>query len=489
MYTYRKNNIMATILILIASISIFFMGMNLKLTLLLALPCLALSVLFSLTVFVKKVQKYSPYIISTGLLFYPLMLMYFDGFAFIYLLICLLTITAATLYHEARAAIINAIISSIYIILAYFVWFDHYFQDWYGDVIEPFHIYSYALILIIVGICSYLQCKSGRKMLLYQKKKFEEEKINSEKNEKSLIALSKTTNEVSHLVNDMSGISTELLNISEEISASMGEISTSIEDQANNTIYSVKGLNNLVDKSEKILDLSETMKEHASHTHTTVTEGNKHIKTMDEKMITIKNRVYAVSDVMNEVEKSDKSINECIEVIKGIAEQTNLLSLNASIEASRAGKVGLGFAVVATEIKKLAESTEEYLQNIKSAVSDIDNKIILAKDITNQCVLDTEEGVEIVQNTSCVFDKIDRDVILINEKSNEVSSSSDIFLKDLKDIYEVFSDISNTEEFINQSVNNASDLIKNEENHILISTQKLDDIVKSMEKLNETWKR
>lgn len=487
MYTYRKNNILATILILIASISICFMGMDLKLTLLLSLPCLTLSVLFSLTIFVKKVQKYSPYIISTGLLLYPLMLMYFDGFAFIYLLVCILTITTATLYHEANAAIINAVISAVYIILAYFVWFDHFFNDWYGDVIEPFHIYSYALILIIVGVCSYLQCKSGRKMVIYQKKKFEEEKTNSEKNKRALVALSKTSKDVSDSVNDMTGTSSELLNISEEISASMREISNTVEDQSNNSISSVKVLNNLVNKSEQILGLSEKMKEGSAHTQGTVTKGNEYVKTVNEKMVTIKNRVYAVSDVMDEVEESDKSITESIDVIKNIAKQTNMLSLNASIEASRAGNAGKGFAVVATEIKKLAESTEEYLQNIHSAVSDIENRIIKAKDITKQCIKDTEEGVEIVQNTNRVFNEIERDVNGINGKSNEVSNSSDIFLKELREIYEVFSEISSTDEFINQSVNNVSGLIKDEENHILNSNQKLDSIVNSIEKLSEMW--
>lgn len=488
MYIYRKINILATIATLISSIFICFMGMDLKLTLLLALPCLALSLLFSLTIFVKKVQKYSPYIISTGLLLYPLMLMYFDGFAFVYLLVCILTITTATLYHEANAAIINAVISAVYIILAYFVWFNHFFSDWYGDVIEPFHIYSYALILIIVGVCSYLQCKSGRKMVIQQKIKFEEEKINSEKNKRALVALSKTSKNVSDLVNNMSASSFELLNISDEISASMREISNTVEDQSNNTISSVNVLNNLVDKSEKIFDLSEKMKDHAVHTHSTVNKGSEYVKTVDEKMITIKNKVYAVADVMEEVEKSDKIITESIDVIKNIAQQTNLLSLNASIEASRAGEAGKGFAVVAEEIKKLAGSTEEYLQNIQSAVSDIENRIIKAKDITKQCVKDTDEGVKIVRNTSSVFEKIESDVKLINYKSNKVSDSSGIFSKELKEIYDMFFKISSTEESIGKSVNNINDLIKDEEKHILNSNQKLDNIVNSIEKLNEIWK-
>ncbi len=87
------------------------------------------------------------------------------------------------------------------------------------------------------------------------------------------------------------------------------------------------------------------------------------------------NEIDTVKGIMEEVTAETVKINELVNVIKAVADQTNLLSLNASIEAARAGEHGRGFAIVAGEIKKLAENTTEQVDVIRRIVEGLNAKI------------------------------------------------------------------------------------------------------------------
>ena len=90
---------------------------------------------------------------------------------------------------------------------------------------------------------------------------------------------------------------------------------------------------------------------------------------------------------MDRLSKSSSEVASIIKVINNIAEQTNLLALNATIEAARAGEAGKGFAVVASEVKTLAQesakSTENITNNIKKSIEDTQIALSLIKEITD----------------------------------------------------------------------------------------------------------
>ncbi|HHV11835.1 MAG TPA: hypothetical protein GXX75_16295 [Clostridiales bacterium] len=107
-------------------------------------------------------------------------------------------------------------------------------------------------------------------------------------------------------------------------------------------------------------------------------EAGKSLNQVDKTFERIENNINeidTVKGIMAEVTAETVKINELVNVIKAVADQTNLLSLNASIEAARAGEHGRGFAIVAGEIKKLAENTTEQVDVIRRIVEGLNEKI------------------------------------------------------------------------------------------------------------------
>src|SRR5699024_7075189 len=96
--------------------------------------------------------------------------------------------------------------------------------------------------------------------------------------------------------------------------------------------------------------------------------GKSAIETANEQMVSLAHIVREFADTMEGLDQRSQEIGNITEVITEIADQTNLLSLNASIEAARAGEAGAGFAVVATEIKKLAEQSAVSARKISSLI-------------------------------------------------------------------------------------------------------------------------
>src|SRR5690606_27849462 len=103
----------------------------------------------------------------------------------------------------------------------------------------------------------------------------------------------------------------------------------------------------------------------------TARTGGEQIQTAASEMTAIADNVHQTSDAIAELGRRSEQIGEIIAVIDDIADQTNLLALNAAIEAARAGEHGRGFAVVADEVRKLAERTTEATRQVADSVRSI----------------------------------------------------------------------------------------------------------------------
>ena len=176
----------------------------------------------------------------------------------------------------------------------------------------------------------------------------------------------------------------------------------------------------------------------------------------------LSHEVEEVTRVMNALEESTNSIGSVLDVIKGIAEQTNLLALNAAIEAARAGEQGRGFAVVADEVRTLAQRTQESTEEIHRIIETVQNGASSAvsamrkgRDQTNDCVrLAESAGVSIHEITDAV-ESIKSMNTQIAAAAEEQTAVSEDISQNITDVATLSSDTQHT---IQQNAKLANDL-------------------------------
>ena len=177
------------------------------------------------------------------------------------------------------------------------------------------------------------------------------------------------------------------------------------------------------EKSQAIRVLLEQNLEASLETQKNVAGANEELITAKDALTTLSTEVNSFVEIENELSseltglKSDaQSVKEVLNVIKDIAEQTNLLALNAAIEAARAGEHGRGFAVVADEVRKLAERTQKSLTEIDISVSTIVQSI---NDVSEKM----QTNAQNIESLANISDEVEEK---INNTSDAIQTSSNV---------------------------------------------------------------
>lgn len=225
----------------------------------------------------------------------------------------------------------------------------------------------------------------------------------------------------------MSSNSYELNDTSSQTLAANNEISKAVEDVAEGSTgmaASISKINeNLLEMSNETKDINASVDEIKNQT-VAVQESSKimndKIKSMQDSSHKMDEGISAISKRIETVNTTVDKVSNIVSVIEEISSETNLLSLNASIEAARAGDAGKGFAVVAQEIRVLSDNTNTELENIKQIISSLVEECRYCVQASGTIVEDNAKQKEEIKAVLDEFGSLDEQIQKTAEKADEI---------------------------------------------------------------------
>jgi Methyl-accepting chemotaxis protein len=208
--------------------------------------------------------------------------------------------------------------------------------------------------------------------------------------------------------------------ISSQVVVAFQEIASGIETQATSVSDISNAIQQVNESISTTMEASISMNEKSKETAELTLLGHSRMEELTHSMNEIDQLVGSTSAVMNEVNEQNEKISSIVTTIQEIANQTNLLSLNASIEAARAGDHGKGFSVVASEIRKLAQHAQDASTDIASILASIQSKIGQATGLVQQGQSIVGAGKDSAVSAAQLFSGIQTNAVEVQDQAGYI---------------------------------------------------------------------
>ena len=285
-------------------------------------------------------------------------------------------------------------------------------------------------------------------------------------------AVSQLRENVRGMVNKVITSAEQVAAASQQLTASADQSTTAI-NQVAESIVNVAGacteqfteVENATTKADELRGHMKTFADtlhgasrEINDTSTAAEKGVSAVKNAIDQMQTIETSVNSSAEVIAQLGEESEKIGKIVDAISAIADQTNLLALNAAIEAARAGEHGRGFAVVADEVRKLAEQSQSSAKEISTLIGSIQNKSQDAVNSMQKGVQNVKTGAEAVDQAGNTFGEIMLKITAVSDSSEtmdklvvELAKSTDVITNSVDKINEKSREVAKESETVSAS--------------------------------------
>jgi methyl-accepting chemotaxis protein len=232
-------------------------------------------------------------------------------------------------------------------------------------------------------------------------------------------------NKMSEVIGKMSESSKHLAVASNQLNVSSSSMEIGANKQNEQTTQVATAMEEMGATVLEVAKSSQDVAESAVNARDIASNGGAVVREAIVAMKEVAESTSVTADMISKLGKSSEEIGAIVSVINDIADQTNLLALNAAIEAARAGEQGRGFAVVADEVRKLAERTGSATKEISSMIGAIQNDTSIAVDAMGEGTEKVENGVKLANEAGEALGQIDSGIQNVSDMINQIATATE----------------------------------------------------------------
>ena len=218
---------------------------------------------------------------------------------------------------------------------------------------------------------------------------------------------------------------TQIASAAEELSAVTEQTSAGVNSQKVETDQVATAMHEMTATVQEVARNAEQASQAAAAADGEAREGDKVVAEAIDQIERLASEVVRSTEAMGVLQQESDKIGSVMDVIKAVAEQTNLLALNAAIEAARAGEAGRGFAVVADEVRGLAQRTQKSTEEIESLVAGLQNGTQQVAMVMNNSRVLTDSSVALTRKAGASLENITRTVSNIQSMNQQIAAAAE----------------------------------------------------------------